>query len=323
MAQKKIAFVKLGIFVIIGSALLLIAAYLIGNEQKMFSKTFTLTTVFENVGGLQIGNNVRYAGINAGTVREITMETDTSIRVFMRIDAALQSHIKKNALAMIGSDGLVGSMILNLVPGSGTAPPVNDGDEVQSFSRISTQDMLNTLNVTNENAALLTADLLEITQSLRRGSGILGRLLTDSVMAGNFQKSLHNLNITTQQSGSALTRLNQIISEMNYDESVWAVLMDNPEAGNQVRAVLSSLDSSAKDIKRVTARLDLLSANVANGSGSLGVVLQDSTAAKNIQLSLEHLESGLEKFDQNMEALKHNFLTRGYFRKQERKVKSD
>lgn len=323
MAQKKIAFVKLGIFVIIGSALLLIAAYLIGNEQKMFSKTFTLTTVFENVGGLQIGNNVRYAGINAGTVREITMETDTSIRVFMRIDAALQSHIKKNALAMIGSDGLVGSMILNLVPGSGTAPQVNDGDEVQSFSRISTQDMLNTLNVTNENAALLTADLLEITQSLRRGSGILGRLLTDSVMAGNFQKSLHNLNITTQQSSSALTRLNQIISEMNYDESVWAVLMDNPEAGNQVRAVLSSLDSSAQDIKRVTARLDLLSANVANGSGSLGVVLQDSTAAKNIQLSLEHLESGLEKFDQNMEALKHNFLTRGYFRKQERKVKSD
>jgi phospholipid/cholesterol/gamma-HCH transport system substrate-binding protein len=323
MAQKKIAFVKLGIFVITGSALLLIAAYLIGNEQKMFSKTFTLTTVFENVGGLQIGNNVRYAGINAGTVREITMETDTSIRVFMRIDAALQSHIKKNALAMIGSDGLVGSMILNLVPGSGTAPPVKDGDEVQSFSRISTQDMLNTLNVTNENAALLTADLLEITQSLRRGSGILGRLLTDSVMAGNFQKSLHNLNITTQQSGSALTRLNQIISEMNYDESVWAVLMDNPEAGNQVRAVLSSLDSSAQDIKRVTARLDLLSANVANGSGSLGVVLQDSTAAKNIQLSLEHLESGLEKFDQNMEALKHNFLTRGYFRKQERKDKSD
>ena len=323
MAQAKVTFVKLGIFVITGSVLLLIAAYLIGNEQKMFSKTFTITSVFENVGGLQIGNNVRYAGINAGTVREIIMETDTSIRVYMRIDAALQSHIKKNALAMIGSDGLVGSMILNLVPGTGTAPPVADGDEVRSFSRISTQDMLNTLNVTNENAALLTADLLEITRSVRGGSGILGRLLTDSLMAVDFQESLYHLNSTAKQAGSALTRLNGILTEMNYEESAFAVLMDNPKVGHQVRNMLSALDSSAQDIRKITGRLDALSASVADGKGSLGVVLQDSATAKNIQLSLEHLESGLEKFDQNMEALKHNFLTRGYFRKQERKAKSD
>jgi phospholipid/cholesterol/gamma-HCH transport system substrate-binding protein len=323
MAQSKVTFVKLGIFVITGSVLLLIAAYLIGNQQNMFSKTFTLTTVFENVGGLQIGNNVRYAGINAGTVREITMETDTSIRVHMRIDAALQPHIKKNALAMIGSDGLVGSMILNLVPGAGTAPPVADGDEVKSFSRISTQDMLNTLNVTNENAALLTADLLEITRSLRRGSGIFGRLLTDSIMAEDFQESLHYLKSTAQQSGSAITRLNRIISDMDYEESAFAVLMDNPEAGYRVRNILASLDSSAQDIRKITGRLDALSATVAEGKGSLGVVMQDSATARNIQLSLEHLESGLMKFDQNMEALKHNFLTRGYFRKLERQAKSE
>lgn len=323
MGKPNISFVKLGIFVITGSVLLILAAYLIGNEEKMFSHTFELTTVFNNVGGLQEGNNVRYAGINAGTVRRINMETDTSIRVYMRIDADLQSHIKKNALAMVGSDGLVGSMLVNIVPGNGEAPAVESGDEIKSFSRISTQDMLTTLNVTNENAALLTADLLEITQSIRKGSGVVGRLLHDSTLALDLQESVRNLKITTAQSGQALTRLNKMISELRFEESAIALLLDDPEFSEQIRNIISGLDSSGQDIRRLTSRLDRLAGSVEAGEGSLGLLLRDSTAAQNLQSSLQHLDSGLQKFDQNMEALKHNFLTRGYFRKLERQQEKE
>ncbi|MFM1879091.1 MAG: hypothetical protein RLZZ241_1957, partial [Bacteroidota bacterium] len=262
MAKVNVSFVKLGIFVITGSILLIVAAYLIGNEQKMFSRTFELTTVFNNVGGLQIGNNVRYSGINAGTVRQIKMETDTSIRVFMRIDEDLQSHIKKDALAMLGSDGLVGSMIINIVPGSGNPVPVASGDEILSFSRISTQDMLNTLNVTNENAALLTADLLAITQSIRKGEGLFARLLTDSLLSKNVQETLQNLNSTTRKSDLALTRINAIIADLNYQESALAVLMDDPEVAAQLRGTLSRLDSSVGDIRKVSISLNTLSESV-------------------------------------------------------------
>jgi phospholipid/cholesterol/gamma-HCH transport system substrate-binding protein len=323
MGKPNISFVKLGIFVITGSVLLILAAYLIGNQEKMFSQTFELTTVFNNVGGLQEGNNVRYAGINAGTVRRITMETDTSIRVYMRIDADLQSHIKKNALAMVGSDGLVGSMLVNIVPGNGEAPAVESGDEIKSFSRISTQDMLTTLNVTNENAALLTADLLEITQSIRKGSGVVGRLLHDSTLAIDLQESVRNLKVTTAQSGQALTRLNKMISELRFEESAVSLLLDDPEFSEQIRNIISGLDSSGQDIRRLTSRLDRLSGSVEAGEGSLGLLLRDSTAAQNLQNSLQHLDSGLQKFDQNMEALKHNFLTRGYFRKLEREQEKE
>lgn len=322
MANSKTSFIKLGIFVITGSILLIVAAYLIGNEQKMFSRTFEVSAVFPNVGGLQIGNNVRYSGINAGTVRQITMETDTSIRVYMRVDAALQTHIKKDAIAMIGSDGLVGSMILNIVPGSGVLESLDDGDEIQSFSRISTQDMLNTLNVTNENAALLTADLLEITQAIRGGDGILGRLLTDTTMTRNFQETLQHLNLASKQSGMALTRLNRIIGGMEYEQSAVAALLDDPEVGQEVRSMVAALDSSAQNIRKVTARLDRLAASAEDEHGSIGALLRDTVSAQNIKLSLEHLESGLEKFDQNMEALKHNFLTRGYFRRLDRNAKA-
>ena len=321
MGKSNISFVKLGIFVITGSLLLILAAYLIGNEQKMFSRTFELTTVFNNVGGLQVGNNVRYSGINAGTVRAITMETDTSIRVYMRIDMELQPHIKRDALAMVGSDGLVGSMLINIIPGNGSSVPVESGDEIRSFSRISTQDMLTTLNVTNENAALLMGDLLDITQSIRSGSGVLGRLLNDSTLARDLQESVRNLKLTTAQSNEALTRLNRKISELRFEESALALLLDDPEFSEQVRSIVTGLDSSGQDIRRLTRRLDGLAVSLEAGEGTLGVLLRDSTAARNLQSSLQHLDSGLQKFDQNMEALKHNFLTRGYFRKLERQQK--
>lgn len=318
MGKSNLSFVKLGIFVISGSILLILAAYLIGSEQKIFTRTFELTSVFNNVGGLQVGNNVRYAGINAGTVRAITMETDTSIRVYMRIESDLQSHIKKDALAMVGSDGLVGSMLINIIPGNGEALPVESGDELRSFSRISTQDMLTTLNVTNENAALLTADLLTITQSIRNGSGVLNQLLSDSTLARDLQESVRNLKLTTAQSNEAISRLNRKISELRFEESALALLLDDPEFSGQLRQIVSGLDSSGQDIRSLTRRLDGLAASLEAGEGTLGVLLRDSTAARNLQSSLQHLDSGLQKFDQNMEALKHNWLTRGYFRKLER-----
>ena len=170
MAKTTLENLKLGIFVVLGTALLLIAAYLLGNRQNMFGKTFGITAVFKNANGLQNGNNVRFSGINVGTVSQIEMVNDTTIRVHMIITEKMQEHIKNDAIAMIGSDGLVGSMLINIVPGSGEAPLIKEGDVLESVSKIATQDMLSTLNVTNENAALLTADLLEVTRSLARGA---------------------------------------------------------------------------------------------------------------------------------------------------------
>ncbi|HKL89891.1 MAG TPA: MlaD family protein, partial [Allomuricauda sp.] len=95
--------IRLGIFVVVGTLLLLIAAYLIGNRQNMFVKNFTLSAVFKNVNGLQNGNNVRFSGINIGTVNRIEMMNDTTIYVYMTIEDKMRNHIKKNAIATIGS----------------------------------------------------------------------------------------------------------------------------------------------------------------------------------------------------------------------------
>src|SRR5690606_14148476 len=128
---------------------------------------FEIAAHFNNVNGLQPGNNVRFSGIDAGSVTEVNFMNDSVIEVRMRIKESLRQHIKQNALASIGTDGLMGNMIVNISPGKGQALPVENNSLIQSYSRIKTDDILNTLNVTNDNAAMLTHDLLEITQQIK------------------------------------------------------------------------------------------------------------------------------------------------------------
>lgn len=318
MGKSTVQYVKLGAFVILGSLMVLVMAYLIGNEQNIFKSTFRISTVFENVNGLQKGNNVRYSGINVGIVRDIVMENDTSIRVHMQIEENMMDHIKDNAVAMVGSDGLVGSMLINILPGQGEGSRIKDGMEIPSFSRISTQDMLTTLNVTNENAALLTADLLEVTQALRNGSGILGQLLYDSTMVDDLRHSFRNLRVSTAESKKAIGRLNATIQQWQLEQSAVSLLMDDAEFSQQLRGVAVHLDSAGREIRTLTGRLNALVGGLEAGEGTLGMLLRDTSLAGEIRHGLRHLDSGLVKFDQNMEALQHNFLTRRYFRKLEK-----
>ena len=190
--------IRLGLFVITGLTFFVLAIYFIGNKQQMFGKTNQLTAIFDNVGGLQLGNNVRFSGINVGTVRGIEIINDTTINVEMQIDKKIFPFIKKDAIATIGSDGLVGSVIINIIPGKGNTAQVIPGDVIKSNKRVRTDDMLNTLSTTNQNAAQLTTDLLKITNDINNGKGTIGVLIRDTIMAKDLKETIHYLKITTK-----------------------------------------------------------------------------------------------------------------------------
>jgi len=218
--------IKLGIFVITGLMLFVLVVYFVGNKQKMFGSTNHLTAVFTNVNGLQLGNNVRYAGINVGTVRGIEMINDSTINVDMLIDESMFQNIKKDALASIGSDGLVGSMVINIAPGKGNQPHIEPGDVIQSVNRVRTDDMLNTLSVTNKNAALLTVDLLKITKEINQGKGSLGTLLNDTIMASDLKQTMNYLKMTSKGTTEIVENLNKTVSALGDKNSVIGVLND-------------------------------------------------------------------------------------------------
>lgn len=321
MAKTALENLKLGVFVVLGTILLLIAAYLIGNRQNMFGKTFPLSATFKNANGLQTGNNVRFSGINVGTVSKIEMINDTTIMVHMIIEEKMLDQIKKDAIATIGSDGLVGSMLVNIVPGTGESALIKPGDELVSYSKIATQDMLSTLNVTNENAAMLTSDLLKVTQSLIKGKGTLGKLLNDTLMASDLQQTISNLKQTSKQANTAISELNRMIGSVDFEKSAAGVLLTDTVSAARMKNLILHLEHSSIEIDKMSQDIQTMFGEVKDGKGAINYLATDTLFVKRLDETMRHIEQGTERFNENMEALKHNFLTRGYFRKLERQQK--
>jgi len=314
--------IRLGFFVIIGLSFFVFAVYFIGNKQQMFGNTEYLKAVFNNVGGLQLGNNVRFSGINVGTVRGIEIINDTTTNVVMIIEKKIMPFIKKNAVATIGSDGLVGNVIINIIPGNGDAQSVNPGDILKSTNRIRTDDMMETLNTTNQNAARLTADLLKITNEINQGKGTVGVLLKDTIMATDFKQSVHYLKITSQRTSETVENLNKQIASLNNKNNVIGVLKDTVVA-NKIKAVVTHLDSSSKEINKVVTNLNATILNIKEGKGALNYLSNDSNLVSKIDSTMTNINSASMKLNENLEALKHNWFFRGYFKKLERQKKAN
>jgi len=323
MMKTKSENLSLGIFVVLGTVLLLFAAYLIGNKQNMFGKTFAVNAVFKNTTGLQNGNNVRFSGINVGTVNGIEMLNDTTILVHMIIEEEMLNHIKKNAIASIGSDGLVGKMLINIVPGKGISELISPGDELQSYSKIGTQDMMSTLNVTNENAALLTVDLLKVSQSLTQGQGTLGRLLNDTIMANDLKQIVTNLKHTSNLTSSTFSEINKIIKTIDLEKSTVGVLLTDTISAKKMRNIIANLETSSIEIEKISKDLNDIIGGAKEGEGVINYLSKDTTLVNQIERTMKNIEQSTERFNENMEALKHNFLTRGYFKKQAKEQKKE
>lgn len=309
--------IQLGLFVIIGLLLFVLAVYFIGDKQKMFGKTNHLTCVFNNVNGLQLGNNVRYSGVNVGTVRSIEMISDTVIKVDMIIDKSIFSYIKKNAIAIIGSDGLVGNRIINILPKKGNSPSVQAGDAIKSINKVNTDDMLNTLDITNKNAALLTTDLLKITKQINEGKGTIGLLIKDSAIVNEIKSTVYNLKKTSQGTTALIDKVNQIVKNVDQKNNLIGVLKDTAVA-SKIRNTIVNMDQSSKKINSITQHLDATILNIKEGKGALNYLSNDPKLVRKIDSTMTNITTASFRLSENLEALQHNFLFKGYFKKQEK-----
>lgn len=185
--------IRLGIFVSIGFALLIGCIYLIGERQQLFSNTFQVSGIFKNISGLQIGNNVRFSGINVGIVDNIEQLTDTTVKVDMMINDDTRKFMKKNAKAIIGSDGLMGNKIVIITPGTNGQKTLADNDVIATEQPVTMDDILIKLKVTGDNAATITSDLAIVMTNIREGKGTVGKLLMDTAMAKEVDQALINI----------------------------------------------------------------------------------------------------------------------------------
>ncbi len=184
---------KLGLFIICGLALLVLGLFYVGKQKNMFDSTFQLRALFKNVGGLKPGNNVRFGGINVGTVESIDLVTDSSVIVTMTIKSKVHKFIHSDAVANVGSEGLMGDRVIEITPGLGTGRAVREKEVLASNTPVETDQILAGLKTSADNAALITQQLAEVAYKINHGHGVLSRLLADSTMGDNLHSTMVNL----------------------------------------------------------------------------------------------------------------------------------
>jgi ABC-type transport system involved in resistance to organic solvents, periplasmic component len=185
--------IRLGLFIAGGLAIFIIAIFIIGKQKNLFDPVFKLTTTFYNVSGLQVGSNVRFSGINIGTVDNISIINDSTVRVEMLIKKSVQKFIKTDCEAGIGSAGIIGDRILILTQGSSDAPMIKDGQNIESKEPTETDAIMASLKVTADNAAIISDQLAEIMGKVNNGNGTLWKLIQDSTMANNISQTIVSL----------------------------------------------------------------------------------------------------------------------------------
>lgn len=199
---------KLGIFVLIGLLLFVVTIYFVGKQKNLFGSTFHLKVKFKTVSGLKEGNNVRFSGINIGTVDGIELLTDTSVMVDLVIRKEVQEFIKTDAEASIGSDGLMGDKVLTIHPGSASKNQVKNGDILVSKNAIEMDDVMRSLKTSVDNAGLITGNLADFTYKMNNGNGALSKLMSDEKLSMSLKNTLTNLEKTTNEFAYFTTRLN-------------------------------------------------------------------------------------------------------------------
>ena len=266
MEKSETQLFKLGIFVILGLVLIALGTYFIGTQQSMFGKTEKLIAVFREVNGLKNGNNVRLSGLNVGTVKSVTMKDDSTIYVVILIKKDILPFIYKDASASIGTDGLVGNMVLSITAGKKLNEKISPLDTIFSVDKIGTDKLLKTLSRTNDNAADISENLLQITEDMSSGKGTIGMLLSDKSMAEDLKYSVRQLNTIIRSTSATINNINKMVTSIDNDYGLITLLKDSSLV-DDIRSTIGNIQNSSERMDTTFVNLNNFIVKSKNGKG--------------------------------------------------------
>jgi len=322
--------VIVGIFVFLGLAIFVAAVMLLGKQQKLFSKSVQVKAVFKDVNGLSAGRNILYSGVKIGTVKKISFLKTNEILVLMNIDKSSQEFLHKDVVARISSEGLMGNKVIMLSGGSPDMPVIEDGDQLTVGSGLSTEEIMNTLQVNNKSLVEITDNLKVITKGMVDGKGTLGKLLTDDSVYKNLNTTMAGLNDAVVNTRRLTGALSLYAAKLQTKGVLSNDLITDTMVFANLRMAVAQMNNAAKNANQTVTDLRETSAGIkadmANSNAPIGMLLQDTLLADAFKATIYNLETSTEKLDTNMMAVRNNFLFRGYFRKQakrERKAQQE
>ena len=336
---------KLGMFVVVGILLFIVIIYVIGINRNLFGSNFILNSQFKNVSGLKVGSNVRLSGINIGTVSKIEFITDSLVLVRLLIKDEVQQYIKIDALASIGSDGLVGDKVLLIEPGSYSKSVVKDNGIIASNSTIEIEDVMKSIKKSAENAEIITNELADFSFKMNDKNGFLSKVMTDKKFALSMEKTIGNLEISTNVIAKFSPKINDpngvinrlfvdknfsnkidktitnlekstsdlsiFTSKINTENSTLTKLITDPNFAKSISNTFRNLEISTNDFVKFTSKIN-------NDSNVLSKLIDNKRLGNSVDSTITKIGVGAEGIIEIENAAKSNFLLRGYFNRKKR-----
>lgn len=314
--------VIVGIFIVLGLVILVVTIFTLGGQKKTFVKSFALNTVFNDVSGLVVGANVLFSGVKIGTVKKIEFYGDSQVKVSMSIENDAESHIHKNAFAKIGSDGLIGNKLVVIYGGDKTQPQVVKNDFLKIENELSTEDMLATLQQNNKNLVDITTSFKSISKKIDSGNGILGKLVNDPALAvkltstiNDLQTTVDNFKLVSMSGKAVMGDFEQLSSNLKNPSNSINRIANDSIAYNKIVGTVAQLQNASSSLNRFTANLRTISEKLNRNDGPVGMILNDSATANSLKAMIKNLQLSSVKLNDDLEAVQHNFLLKGFFKK--------
>ena len=305
-------FVIVGVFVFIGLLFLGAGILIIGDLHRTFEKKVEVISLFEDVAGLQRGNNIWLSGVKVGTVSEMAFYGKSQVEVTMQIDINAQKFIPKDSKVKISSDGFIGNKILVIYGGSPNVKEIQGGDTLIVEKTFTSEDVINTLQESNKNLLSITNDIKALSKKLINGEGSIGKLLNDNSIYDNINATTLSLQHATEKAQQLIGSLATFSSNLSKKGSLINQLTTDTVVFNSVKASVVKLQQIADT---ASVFITTIKKEGSNPNSSMGILLSDEKTGSDLKETMKNLDSSSKKLDEDLEALQHNFLLRGYFKK--------
>ena len=217
---------RLGAFIVVTLAILVVGVFIIGSKQYLFSSTYQLKAQFDNVAGLDAGGDVRVGGVHSGTVRNIVLPHKPGEKVTVVMDLGRSTHeiIKQDSVASIETEGLLGNQYMAISFGSSGTADVQDGDIIASKTPLEmsdllrkTSDILNSSQRAIQNATRATANLDSISAKIDRGQGTAGALVNDKQLYNNLEQTTSAMRDTVAQAQAGVADFQENMEALKHN----------------------------------------------------------------------------------------------------------
>ncbi|MEX0981112.1 MAG: MlaD family protein [Bacteroidales bacterium] len=350
MKKKQRKSLVVGIFVTLGLTIFIVTIYIVGKKENIFGSPIKVAAIFEDVQGLREGDKVRLSGIAIGNVSSLSFMNDNRVFVLMNLESEQVQYVQKDSRVTIGNEGLMGSKVIMIIPGSITSGSVAEFDTLRAVEMVDLDDILSDVNQTSQNIAVVSKELISITQKINRGDGIFGKIFTDTSLTMNLDNAARNISNITGNLNELSDKINQgqgIVGKLFADTMLTAGIGDAgrnmEEIANNIQEITGKINKgegifgrmftdtvltnklfhTTENLQTTSKNLMGLAEKLNSDSSALDLLINDPAFADSLKVFFDRLNSGIIEATDAADALQRSGLIRLFSRKKEKEKEKE